>query len=270
MKDQKDMPLFPANKRGCRPLARGFASAVLGASLCFFSLSVGAQTPFVDPFSMDQQNWVSLDSYKPKEEPAPEPTPAAPPEPAVPKSAEPVKAEPERPLNPPGMPQRAVQPSLTVSSTEDAKEPLIKEDRGWRNFQEDQKEVVEEERAEQFLQSLGKDGFKVRFPGLPSAEIKSIPAERISKSKLDRENKTAKKKEAEKPKPTVEACEALNELKRRQLEAIESDRKTLAALQEALKELGLSEKLNFMTPSTSSLAVGSNDAGVDSTSVNTP
>ncbi len=43
------------------------------------------------------------------------------------------------------------------------------------------------------------------------------------------------------------ACAAISTYKKRQLEAIESDRKTLAALQNAIADLGLQKQLSFVT-----------------------
>ena len=56
-----------------------------------------------------------------------------------------------------------------------------------------------------------------------------------------------------KPPATAAACDALTAHKKRQLAAIESDRKTLAALQAAIAELGLGAKLDFMTDANSTL-----------------
>ena len=42
------------------------------------------------------------------------------------------------------------------------------------------------------------------------------------------------------------ACAALDAYKKRQLEAIESDRQTLTALQNAIAQLGLQKQLDFL------------------------
>jgi hypothetical protein len=51
------------------------------------------------------------------------------------------------------------------------------------------------------------------------------------------------------PKKTPEeaaACAAIDAYKKQQLQAIQSDRQTLKALQDAIKQLGLQKELNFM------------------------
>lgn len=107
----------------------------------------------------------------------------------------------------------------------------------------------------------GETPIKLRLAPLPVAKIEPIPAgpatprERAKLAELN--NKTKKKAKAvieeqkkNKTKQTPEvtaACKALDAYKRNQLQAIESDRKTLDALRAAITELGLDKKLDFMT-----------------------
>ncbi|MDP9127544.1 MAG: hypothetical protein M3N08_04690 [Pseudomonadota bacterium] len=51
----------------------------------------------------------------------------------------------------------------------------------------------------------------------------------------------------EKSASDIAACAAVEAYKKRQLEAIQSDRQTLAALQDAIAKLGLQKQLNFMS-----------------------
>ena len=50
-------------------------------------------------------------------------------------------------------------------------------------------------------------------------------------------------------------CAAIDAYKKRQLAAIESDRKTLAALQSAISQLGLNKQLDFMVDATGNLNI---------------
>jgi hypothetical protein len=52
---------------------------------------------------------------------------------------------------------------------------------------------------------------------------------------------------AKKSPADLAACAAIDAYKKRQLDAIEGDRRTLDALQTAIKQLGLEKQLSFMT-----------------------
>lgn len=74
---------------------------------------------------------------------------------------------------------------------------------------------------------------------------------------------------ADKPKSPAEAaaCAALDAMKKQQLEAIQSDRRTLSALQEAIKTLGLTKKLDFSSGNFSAASNTPENAGTAPTSV---
>ena len=104
----------------------------------------------------------------------------------------------------------------------------------------------------------------VRMSFLPNQRITPIPSpEHPSALELGREQlkKGTVKKEtppkAEKSQPTPEdaaACAAIEAYKKQQLDAIQGDRQTLLALQEAIKSLGLQKQLGFIAGSGGALS----------------
>ena len=72
----------------------------------------------------------------------------------------------------------------------------------------------------------------------PNVQPKVVAAKTKPKSVLEAQSK---------PVVDVAACAAVDAYKKRQLDAIESDNKTLVALQSAIKELGLQKDLSFLT-----------------------
>ncbi len=91
------------------------------------------------------------------------------------------------------------------------------------------------EKAEVLRHSL------VRLPMLPNRAIESRFLENKRPKSEKKEAEAAKKPQ----KPDPEAYAAFSAYKKKQLEALESDRQTLQALQEAIHDLGLSQKLSF-------------------------
>lgn len=185
-------------------------------------------------------------------------------------------AEPPRPVNYPVMPAAShharADRTLVISSTVDANVDLLApeeeeaEEPKWQNIEERDAEIAKADEAERLASILDRSPFKIRFATLPSNDVKSIPGQRISGSRYDMQKKYAAKKDDDddtspeiKKKKTKTAssskklepdiCETLIDMRRRQLDAIESDRKTLALLRSALADLGLTEKLSFMTDS---------------------
>jgi len=258
-------------------------------NLLVFFLIIGASAPvcaqMVDPFSSAGSGWVSLDSYD-KHATEPEKTTdqkvqelmqataqSAQGAQAKPKTE--AQARPERALNFPVFPGQAARSGVVITSTEEDNKSWIQEKKDWAEFKKADEEAVKQEAANQKLSEHNagaddhkKDLFGVRYATLPSSQIQSIPADRISKPKLDREAQAAKDKAAAQgqgvaqgatsnkskvTKETTEACEAFVDYHRRQLAAVESDRRTLAQLKAALAELGLVDKLSFMAGQTSAL-----------------
>lgn len=90
----------------------------------------------------------------------------------------------------------------------------------------------------------------VRLAILPDERVKAAPGKPIIRPRKEPHEASKKIPVVKKPpdvkKSEPEACAALTAFRKKQLEAIESDRKTLSALQEAIAELGLDKKLDFM------------------------
>jgi hypothetical protein len=114
---------------------------------------------------------------------------------------------------------------------------------------------------------------EVRMSYLPSRNVKQSPAlERESAARKGHEymRKLAEeKRNAHVPKATTPeeaaACKALEDLKKQQLVAIQRDRETLKALQEAIRSLGLSKQLDFITEQDSFLSTPVNGMSVSAT-----
>ncbi len=186
------------------------------------------------------------------------------------------KAAPERPLNLPALPTMTNDHGFFVESTEEAKAIFWSavQEHNWKSTETADQELEAEVEAAQLVNILGRDPFKVRYALLPSPSLRSTMASRIATSILDREAQVrkAEKEAAAKPvlaqkkvdpavqKETNQACEAFADYRRRQLEAMESDRKTLAALQAALADMGLSKDLSFMTKASSVLTAQQQEA----------
>ncbi len=232
--------------------------------LLAFACGAGpALAEVADPFAVQEdQDWVSLDKYdqqlaatahKMQSEAAAEQA----------KSADQTQnhselAQPQRPLQLPVMPLAA---STTTASPSgggyNVESSLRLEERKWV-------EAREALRSGDLGQAANdtKTPVSIRFPVLPGSKVQSIAAPRISQSKLTREARAEAAqaladgknlaREKDPPRAAKEknnACEAYAEFRRRQLQAIETDRATLAQLKGVLVELGLVDKLSFMNDS---------------------
>ena len=93
------------------------------------------------------------------------------------------------------------------------------------------------------------------MPPVPSAQHESVVAKGHDQLRMMSESK---KNEAAKTPEEVAACAALDAYKKQQLDAIQSDRQTLTALQKAIHSLGLGKDLDFMTERESVLNTSSN------------
>ncbi len=220
----------------------------------FFSIVPARAEETHEPLVIEDKKWVDLDSYEEAGADSSVSLPALPDEPAPNPAPNKEKiAAPVRPLDLPSLPAMAPVEALDAPSTEEENKAFFANKDKWRQIQDEQEEELEEDVDSS---ASGKKGLSIRFATLPSPDVKSIPDERISKPVLDRQkllgdaDAAAKKKKASKTKQQKEkeaqACEALNDYRRRQLEAIESDRQTLSALRKALSELGLVDRLKFM------------------------
>lgn len=260
-------------KRAFRLFAgrQGVAFCLL-ASVLFCVFPALAEEDF-RPFDFETKKWVDLDSYA--GEGADSSVISLPPVslPSLPSEQAPSNekmAEPARPLDLPSLPAMKPVETLEAPSTEEENKAFLADKDRWKkieNFDEESQESVAAGADEKNQRALS-----VRFPFLPSPDVKAIPDERISKSVVDRQKllrdngavkkKTAKSKPKLQTEEEAQACEALNDYRRRQLEAMESDRQTLSALRKALSELGLQDRLKFMAdgesvPKTSPEGAGS-------------
>ncbi|MDX9688902.1 MAG: hypothetical protein EOM37_07690 [Proteobacteria bacterium] len=181
------------------------------------------------------------------------------------------RATPQRPLDLPNMP---VKSSRQDNGQNEAKHtPVIDEHiqlpsvdgkKIWVNIDELKTRDNDKKWADTLYHPLSKQS-PVRLSVLPLSSVKPIPAARISRPRKttpqrnplsqDSEEKQSKEAEAKKgesknndnAKIPSQMFDQLNEYRRRQLEAMEMDRKTLAALKKALSEVGLTEKDGYVT-----------------------
>jgi len=96
------------------------------------------------------------------------------------------------------------------------------------------------------------------IPPPPSPALKSAPEKGHD---LLRQMAEIKKKESKTPEEAA-ACAALEAYKKQQIDAIQRDRETLAALREAIHSLGLEKELDFMTEKGSALSTSANQTPV--------
>ena len=182
-------------------------------------------------------------------------------------SAAPAVAAPVRPINIPVMPAVVNNFGLQIDSTaeavtespaqivtkEDGESDIALDRQNWRDAAETAREQADQ------LRNASSDGervpLNVRLTYLPNPKI--IPNEKPTRPLRQRLTEMpAPPKQAvpeTKKQPTPE-CAAIDTYKKKQLEAIQSDRKTLEALQSAIADLGLQKQLNFMAGSKQSEA----------------
>jgi hypothetical protein len=182
------------------------------------------------------------------------------------------RASPQRPLDLPNMPSASTNwredektgknvpfllDELVQLPSEDGKKIWVHVD-DLKNRENDKKW------ADVLYHPLSKQN-PVRLSVLPSSSVKPLPAQRLSRprgatpeessSSLDLEKQRVKEAESKrneqakdkKVKIPAQMCDELNEYRRRQLEAMETDRNTLAALKKALSEVGLTEREGYIT-----------------------
>lgn len=114
--------------------------------------------------------------------------------------------------------------------------------------------------------------FAIRLPMLPSRAVQAAPAQRVSESRVDvwkkaqmadataraaeapqqpaaqqaPQSKPAQPAPAKAAKASPDSCETVSEMRLRRLAALESDRKTLAELRQALNDMKLTQRLSFL------------------------
>jgi len=163
-------------------------------------------------------------------------------------------AQPTRPLNLPVMPgvNQSRETATANTAAEDEQTTEI-DDKEWKNAQTAAKKASRKTVEEKQMP------INVRLATMPDNKTKAMPGAPIIRPHKKAEEKTAEKQapkpktpQAEKKNP--EACAALTAYRKKQLEAIESDRKTLSALQAAIAELGLNKELDFLTGASKQLS----------------
>jgi hypothetical protein len=239
-------------------------------AMAFFAFGVFAGVPAFaddDPFQMEPSSWMSFDRYKEKPSTwiAPDDlaqaarVPVVAPPPVMPASL-PVITQPSRAIVAPVMPGLNKDFDVRVNSTEDDKwvpRPALTnmettpdidlQSKGWQDAakaarkNQDKKQILETDADHPSLD--------IRMSFLPSlvAQVHKPASAAVKKA----EAAPPKISLPAPPPPPVSAadaaaCAALDAYKKRQLEAIEGDRKTLAALQNAISSLGLGKQLDFM------------------------
>jgi len=194
-----------------------------------------------DPFNSKKKSWLSLGGYEKKQ------------------IADVIAKERQKEIDKRVKAMSApLMPSMKVPDVEDVEAIVFstEEDKKWTNIDSIENEIELEKKAKNLKLHFDSGNFKIRFVTLPDPKIKSIYAKKSIKLKK-KVVSIKKKKEVDKEK-NKEACEAISSYRKRQLKAMESDRKTLSALHNALIELGLTKKLNFMSEKKSTkVTVGS-------------
>jgi hypothetical protein len=153
-------------------------------------------------------------------------------------------AQPTRLLDLPSAPGLRPVSSLAGASREEENAAFLRDGQEWKDIEAFEREAKSDE-------GFGGEAnpLNIRFAVMPDLRDWPVPGQNVSKSVSERRaaqeaQKTKSPRAKEEASP--EACQTLVDMRRRQLEAIESDRKTLSALRAALTDLGLTERLSFM------------------------
>jgi len=246
--------------------------------MTFWSVVQAAEGP-IEP---DSARWMSLQSYENHEQRHPEPKKLekAAPDPVLPSDAAAVSEPASKDsvvtkIEEPAMPGMNRGFNIKVHSTDDETEresqittaepskPGPSEEK-WKSLS--QEKTDNEEKSED-VEGSDSPSSKVRMTFLPSRNILPAPKpEHVSGQKNPREffkklaeeernkKRDAQKKNARATPEDKAASEVLEAYRKQQLEAIQSDRQTLKALQNAIRSLGLTERLDFVAEGGSLLA----------------
>ncbi len=259
--------------RKARPVRRVTRGQLLTFAfwVAFLGMGMGKITPvcaqqiIIGP-SSEPTSWVTLDRFYELQEEAERAAVAEKEQQSTAdvqtKNQESAFAQPERPLALPDMPQIATRHQVPVDATEEDELFAWMRQKKWMTPSEAEEEMARIAEAKRMHHEFGQSPFHLRFAALPGTSLQSIPAGRVTRPIMERDEQARaaaaaaaqamKTKVAESsappvPKTKAEACDILNTYKRKQLEALESDRQTLAALQAALKDMGLSNDLGFVS-----------------------
>lgn len=225
------------------------------------------------PFDLESSSWMSFDRYKDKPtnwltpdkraEVTAQPVVIAPP--TLPASM-PQLTEPTRPVIAPVMPGLNKNFDIRVDSTaDDHRLPVLESDNAdkpaadlpdsnWKNAADAARNSKSSDAKTDDSNNPG--SFNVRYSALPpwlktppkkALAMTPVPAPTLASVKIAPPIAPPPPPQAPAISPAdVAACAALDAYKKRQLQAIESDRQTLTALQTAISQLGLQKQLDFM------------------------
>ena len=258
-----------------RDINRGAKGLALGLVVL---LASGVACASDDPPFQPDTHWVPFSHYKtgdkdtaadevtdevafPKVEPEPPPPPPAPAVSAI--------AAPKRPIDLPILPGLNKGFAVHVNSTDDDYVPppasaggkpiapdIHLSEKKWAD-------PVVTAHSRKADDSEDNTPLNVRMSFLPNQKITPIPspehpsALELGRAELLKKGVVKKKDPKQPPAPTPEdaaACAALEAYKKQQLDAIQGDRQTLQALQDAIKSLGLQKQLGFIAGSESALS----------------
>jgi hypothetical protein len=271
--------LFMAARTSIKPGCFLRSALLLAGVVAFGGIALPVYGSEEDPFQVDTGHWMSFERYKDNVKAgrpvptAPENTPAdatpletlvpvAAPEPVVTApETQPVVAAPSRPLDLPVLPGVNQGFSVRVDSTADesqntskaqivnfdSKPTLHLEEQNWQDAAEAARQsAAAEARANGDDQHVP---LNIRMSFLPNAKITPVPSPEYKsthgRGPLPTAPQMAKAPPAQKPEDLA-ACAAVDAYKKKQLEAIQSDRQTLDALQSAISQLGLQKQLSFL------------------------
>jgi hypothetical protein len=230
------------------------------------------------PFQMEPSSWMSFDRYKekpanwiaPDERAEAALQPVIVPPPLTPADM-PVITPPTRPVETAPLPGLNKDFDVRVNTTEDDNwkpatalaDPDAKPDIDLQDNWQDAAAAarLNKDKKQTLESSNGHTVYDVRLSYLP-ARITPLPKAakkaELAQAKISLPAATIAAAAPPPPAPKVSAadaaaCAALDAYKKRQLAAIESDRKTLSALQSAIAQLGLNKQLDFMAGASGSL-----------------
>jgi len=250
------IPVSPTSLRWYSRHSPYIAALVLGLGIALPSAAADK------PFDIDAGNWTAFENYKQtgKENGAQK---LPPPENAAPES-EPLAEETVSEAPPvslfltPAMPGLNKGYDIKIDSTEQGHAKALPRPKTTAapDFQLPDKnwESPGSLKMTPKAQDDGEESpLNVRLSFLPSQSIVAVPhADPTSARKLGHEEQRKRlsqkrPNDAGKTPEVAAACEAMDLYKKQQLDALQSDRETLMALQNAIHSLGLSKELGYMT-----------------------
>lgn len=180
-------------------------------------------------------------------------------------AAAPVLAQPDRPINTPQLPALTTRFSVDVGTTaDDAKQVAAAPSRFSHVEADPELQVAKHDWLNpiQVMQqnAAGEDGdyahtpINIRLTMLPSYKAPT-PYKKVAPQQVA--SIIAPPPAA--PATDLASCAAVDAYKKRELQAIQSDRQTLAALQAAISELGLNKELSFMSGANSKINMPANN-----------